>query len=163
MTAHDIFGAVFGVVIATIFLVIAINCVRSGKSGPTINLPEISANRASSPKLYWMFQAAYGAIAAMGLSLTILFCTNAVLAAISAALFFGVGLAIMGAATCFYTFYGFRSGKALLIYQGVSIFDRDQSPRWYWATQIQNIVVTGFFGAAGLGAITFAIWVEFSS
>jgi hypothetical protein len=163
MKAHDIFNALFGLVIAAIFLVIAFRCLRSGKSGPQIDLPDVSANRATNPKLFWMFLAAYGTVAAMGLSFSLFSFTNTTLPVIGATLFFGASFAIRAAATGFYTIYGFQTDKALLVYRGVSIYDRDQSPKWFWATQIQNIVMTAFFGVIGIGAMVFAIWVEFWS
>lgn len=162
MTAHDIWGAFVGIFIATISAAIAFRCLRSGKSGPRMELPDISGDRETKPKLYWMFQVLYGTIAAMGLSTAILFWTYSSLAVISAMLFFGTSLTIVATATGIYALYGFRSGKALLVYQGVSIFDRDRSPKLYWITQIQNIVMAGFFGAVGVGVTLLAIWFEFS-
>jgi hypothetical protein len=160
MRTHDILSIVGGLLIAAIFLVLAIRSLRSGECGPHEGPPEIRGTRAIRPWLYWMFLTGYGSAAAMGVSMALVFAAGslALPALVAFALFFGLTFVIMAIAVCVYVRFGFSSGRAVMVYRGVYIYDRELDPKSFWMAQFTNIVVTILCAAFGVGAWAIGIW-----
>ena len=161
------FNTVFSVIIAAVFgpwfAWFAIKGLRDGKTGPK----KLPATRAANPLLFWTYVTMYGAVATMFVAFSV-FSVNYQPDALSvvetaamalSAFCFGGAMAAIAGVTAFYTAQGFRTGTATFIWQGsVDFYSRSEHPGWYWATQIQNLVVVAFLGSVGLAAIAIALW-----
>jgi hypothetical protein len=166
MHATD-FNTVLAVIIAAVFgpwfAWFAIKGLREGKTGPK----KLPATRTENPILFWIYVAMYGAVSTMFVAFAV-FSLNyqpdmsssiEVASVVISILCFGGAMASIAGVTGFYTAQGFRTGTAALIWQGsVDFYDRDEHTGWYWATQIQNLVMVVFLGTIGVGAMAIALW-----
>lgn len=166
---HEVdLNTVLAVVIAAVFgpwfAWFAIKALRTGTTGPK-NLP---ATRSASPVLYWIYVTMYSAVAIAMIALAVFVlnyrqgaATFAEMAGLLIFVFcFGTELALIATVTGFYTVQGFRTGTATFIWQGsVDYYSRMERPGWYWATQIQNVLMVVFLGTSGLVAIGVALFL----
>lgn len=162
------FNTVSSIIIAAVFgpwfAWFAIKALRDGRAGPK----KLPAARADNSVLFWMYEMMYGAVAMMFVALAVFSVTyqpdvpsgGETAGMVISAFCFGGAMALIAGVTGFYTAQGFRTGRATLIWQSsVDFCSRNERPGWYWATQIQNVVVAAFLGAVGLAAITIALWL----
>lgn len=161
------FNTVFSVIIAAVFgpwfAWFAIKALRDGKAGPK-KLPAI---RAANPVLFWTYVTGSSAAAMMSVALAVFAGTYqpgavsvaGMVGVITFVFCLGAVMVLVAGVTGFHTAQGFRTGTATFVWQGsVDFYSRNEHPGWYWATQIQNLVMVAFLGTIGIGAIVIALW-----